>query len=184
MARVSTPWPLLKVVNLVNYQVAWLACVAGAAQGWYWLGPIVVALLTLFHLTVMPHRRRELVFLLLVGVLGFAIDTAHAAGGAFSFAERSNYSWLCPPWMAALWVIFATLFHSSLAWLRGRYLLGAALGAVGGPLAYYAGARIGAITLGPLPALGLLTVAGVWALATPLLLRLSQWVLPNLTAGA
>jgi hypothetical protein len=40
----------------------------------------------------------------------------------------------------------ATLRHS-LGWLRGRWLVGAVLGAVGGPLAYLGGESLGALIL-------------------------------------
>jgi NAD(P)-dependent dehydrogenase (short-subunit alcohol dehydrogenase family) len=35
--------------------------------------------------------------------------------------------------------------NGSLSWLRGRYWLGAFLGALGGPVAYYSGHRLGAV---------------------------------------
>jgi hypothetical protein len=72
------------------------------------------------------------------------------------------------------------MFHSCLAWLRGRYVLDALLGAAGGPLAYYLGARLGAIAFPDPPGLGLAIVAAAWALAVPLLLRLSWWIVPAL----
>ena len=52
-----------------------------------------------------------------------------------------------PMWFFALYALLATTLNASLGWLRGRPVLAAVLGAIGGPLAYYAGARIGAITL-------------------------------------
>jgi len=52
--------------------------------------------------------------------------------------------------------------------LRERLLLAVVLGAVGAPLAYYAGGRIGAVGFGE-PAMALAAIAAGWAIMTPLL---------------
>ena len=71
--------------------------------------------------------------------------------------------------MLALWINFGTLVNGSLSWLRGRYWLGAFLGAWGGPAAYYSGHRVGALTFHP-PLIIHLAVLGIaWAVAVPLL---------------
>jgi hypothetical protein len=75
--------------------------------------------------------------------------------------------------MVALWVLFATTFNASLRWLRGRPLLAMALGAVGGPLAYLAGAQLGAISF-PELASGLAVQAAGWTLLMPLLMRIAD----------
>ena len=74
-----------------------------------------------------------------------------------------------PYWMVALWALFATTLNVSLRWLRARPWLGALLGALGGPAAYYAGARLGALELATAGA-GLGAIAIGWAVLTPLLL--------------
>ena len=76
--------------------------------------------------------------------------------------------------MAALWANFAGTLHLCLDWLRGRYWLASALGACGGPLAYYGGQRLGAIQLGSNTAISLLVIAVEWALVTPALVYLSE----------
>jgi hypothetical protein len=53
--------------------------------------------------------------------------------------------WLAPVWIIAMWAGFATLLHVALRWLLPHRWLAALLGAVGGPLAYYAGMRLGAV---------------------------------------
>ncbi len=74
--------------------------------------------------------------------------------------------------MIALWANFATTLNLSLAGLQTRPWLAALLGLVCGPLAYWGGAGLGAMTfITPLPAL--ITLALGWALLTPLLLALA-----------
>jgi hypothetical protein len=71
-----------------------------------------------------------------------------------------------------MWVLFASTLNVSLRWLRGRWMLAMLLGAVAGPLAYYAGAGLGGVVIAePLPAFTAL--AAGWAAFVPLLIRLS-----------
>ena len=79
---------------------------------------------------------------------------------------------LPPPWMIALWANFATTLNLSLAGLQTRPGLAALLGLIGGPLAYWGGAGLGAMTfVAPLPAF--IALALGWAVLTPLLLALA-----------
>jgi len=72
----------------------------------------------------------------------------------------------------ALWMLFATTLNVSLAWLKRSALLAALFGAIGGPLAYYGGAKLGALSfLAPTPALVALALG--WGLLTPLLIKLA-----------
>jgi hypothetical protein len=75
-----------------------------------------------------------------------------------------------------IWAQFATLFHYALYWLSGRYLLAAIFGLFGGPLAYWAGIRMGAAYFGPDPLVTILCLAVVWATVTPILCRLSVYL--------
>jgi hypothetical protein len=60
--------------------------------------------------------------------------------------------------MVMLWVNLATTFYFFPGWLRGRYVLSAIFGAIGGPIAYFSGAKLGAMTR--LPEAGNLLVIG------------------------
>jgi hypothetical protein len=74
--------------------------------------------------------------------------------------------------MVSLWMAFATTLNHSLRWLASRPWVAALAGAIGGPLAYLAGAKLGALTLAaPTPAL--ILIAGLWAVAMGLLSLLS-----------
>jgi tetrahydromethanopterin S-methyltransferase subunit D len=69
-----------------------------------------------------------------------------------------------------------------MGWLRGRYLAGAIFGAVGGPLAYLSGAKLGAASL---PSTDGLVILGItWAAAFPALLTVAEFVRRRLAARA
>ena len=157
-----------QLVNLIGFNAGWFACVLSAAAGVPWAGLVGVAALVLLHLWMMPHPRREIALLAIAGLVGAVIDSIQMRAGIFSFPGYAM-SWICPIWLIALWVNFATTFHVTGRWLKGRYVLAALLGALSGPMSYVAGAKMGAIRLHPdaLIATGALAVA--WGLAMPLL---------------
>jgi Protein of unknown function (DUF2878) len=165
-----------RLLNFAMFYLGWFACVMGAGRGHLWLGPSVVAALVLLHLYMTPRPVQEIRLILLIGIFGFAVDTLQASAGAYAFTGTSPAPWLCPLWMVALWMIFATTLNASMAWLAGRYRLAAALGALCGPISYVAGARLGAIELPANASASLVGIAIVWACVMPSLLWLREFL--------
>jgi len=161
-----------KAINVVLFQTAWFAAVLGAARGLFWLGPLVMIPTLSVHLALQSNRKGEMRLLLAAGLLGLVFDTVLVAGGVFTPLQHLFPRPYSPPWMICLWLNFAATLNVSMAWLRGRYLLAALFGAIGGPLAYYGGARLGATEALPTTA-GMLLLAIGWGLITPLLVRLA-----------
>jgi hypothetical protein len=156
------------IVNYLGLQLGWLACAWGAAQGFVWLGPAVVAVHLGLHLWWSENRQREVFFIALVTLAGLVIDSVQKATGLVAYAaDFPLLSWLAPAWIIAMWALFASAMSGSLQWLAGRYLLAALLGAIFGPLSYRAGAAMGAASfpLGDGFSLGVL--AAIWALVLP-----------------
>jgi hypothetical protein len=162
-----------KLLNVILFQAAWFAAVLGAAEGHCWYGPLAVALAVAVHLALIDERRGELKLLLAAGVLGFCFDTALTYAGVFTPRGDLFPHPFSPPWMVSLWLNFAATLNVSLAWLKGRYLLAALFGAVGGAGAYYSGARLGATLVLP-DADGIFILALGWGIMTPLLVWLAK----------
>ena len=78
-----------------------------------------------------------------------------------------------------VWTTFATLPNHSLAWHKKRLGLAALLGAVGGPLAYWAGVRLGAATFNWPLLPSLLLLAAIWGILMPGVMRLSSRLAPE-----
>lgn len=184
--------------QLIAFNALWFASVGGAAGGRPWLGPAALipylaaecvwrarldARRTPAHATSGPARLLALAAA--AGALGYLLDSALTLPGLLRFPARAALGWPSPVWMVALWAGFATLLDGSLAWLRGRWLLAAVLGAASGPASYFAGTRLGALSLGgvaggegPGLAAALLAVSAEWALGMTLLLLLARWINP------
>ena len=165
-----------RLANFVAFQLSWLACVAGAGQGLPWLGPLVVAGFVAGHLyTRAPGemRRAEARLLISAAAIGYLADSALVLGGQLGFPPHASLGWPSSAWMVALWVALAATLSESMAWMSGRYLVAGVFGAIGGPLAYLAGVRLGAAALGPNQDVALAAVAVEWGVAMPILVWLA-----------
>ena len=170
-------------VNFVAFQLGWFACVLGAANGMPWAGPLVVLGVVALHLARVPRPRPELRLIAVSMALGLLVDSLLLATGWLSYPAgpwlpgpwQSNpwQSNLAPYWIVAMWALFATTLNVSMGWLRGRPLLAVLMGAVGGPLSYLAGEKLGGIEL-TAPAAALTALAVAWAVAMPLLMKLAE----------
>lgn len=162
---------LLFTINIIAYQGAWFACVLGAAGGHTMIGVAAALVVVLWHLYTASHRIAELRLVAITALFGAVFETLLNASGWVRMSPDLLLGWT-PLWMVALWAAFATTLNVSLRSLRRRYVLSAALGAVGAPLAYYAGARLGALQIvHQLPAT--LAISLGWTLAILLLMRLA-----------
>ena len=110
-------------INLLLFQVGWLACALSAAQGRSCLGPAVVAVLIVIHLAFASDRGGEVLVLIGVAVLGTLLDTTLARLGVVTFSAAGSDAALCPMWVTVLWMNFATTLRGCLQWLSGRSLL-------------------------------------------------------------
>lgn len=161
---------LRKLTNLAAFQLCWFACVLGAASGHPALGVAMVTGWALVHLlTNRATVETEAGLMACAAMLGLAGDSALVLAGLIEFPAPARLGAPTTLWMVALWIAFATTLGHSLGWLRGRYALGAAAGAVFGPLAYWAGSRLGAVSM-PGGAQSLIAVCALWLTATPALL--------------
>ncbi|MFE8033151.1 DUF2878 domain-containing protein [Thiohalocapsa marina] len=160
------------LINFLLFQASWLACVLSGAHGWPLLGIAVVAIVVGYHL-VRAHRPwAEAALLALAGAIGAFWDGQLVGHGWLIYPSGVFAQWLAPSWIIAMWVAFATTLNVSLRWLRGRAGWALLFGAIGAPLAYYAGARLGGVQFAD-PLIALLAVAAGWMLITPVLVALA-----------
>jgi len=160
-------------LNVVLFQFGWFACVLGAAHGVPWVSVMAAGAIIAWHLTRATQPHRELALLTAAAVLGAIFETLLMQTGWVRFETGVLVAGAAPYWMVALWVIFATTLNVSLRWLRQHPGLAALFGAVGGPAAYYAGTRLGALEF--VAAGAALAAIGIgWAILVPALLGAAQ----------
>ncbi len=168
------------LINIVSFYLGWFACLLGAIHNMPWLGALVMAALLTLHLFLTENRAQELRFILVTGLFGTGLDSLLMLSGLYIFTNHT-LSWLCPVWIPALWMGFASTLNHSMRWLHGRYGLACLFGATGGPLSYYAGVSLGALTFVPSTGTTLIVLAAVWSLVVPGLLWLAHTMSPQVS---
>ncbi|SDG49859.1 Protein of unknown function [Pseudomonas benzenivorans] len=150
------------IVNALLFLLGWLTCVLAGDSPWLLLAGVALAV----HLRWTSSWAAEGKLLLSVFLAGSALDSFLLNLGVFDFGTPRR---LIPLWLALQWLLLATTLNHCLAWSARPWWRGSLLGAIGGPLSYYAGARIAGVglPLGSWPTLALL--AAIWALVVPVL---------------
>lgn len=169
--------PINIIVNFLLFQLAWFACVLGAANAIPMIGVAFTALVVAWHLFKAYKAKQEAILILIAIAIGATfdqvmlstqlIDYVHHGWGNFALNAQ-----LVPVWIIALWAGFTTSLNVSLKWMRHKYLIAILFGGIGGPLAYFAAQKLGAVTLTSTNSFVALSIG--WALITPLLLKLSE----------
>jgi Protein of unknown function (DUF2878) len=166
------------IINFVLFQIAWFACVLGAARNMPWLGVIVTVVIVAWHLYQAKQAKPEVILLLIALVIGAAFDQLMHSTQLLTYQAHGWSDSLVPAWILALWAGFVTALNVSLRWMRNikspsKWLVMVLFGAIGGPLAYMGAEKLGAVTLNSMPASHIALGVG-WAILTPLLVILSQ----------
>jgi hypothetical protein len=158
------------VVNVIAYQCAWFASVLSTAAQRPVIGMIVVLVVVLWHLRTAVAPWRELRLVAIAALAGAVFESLLFASGWVQREPALLLGSFTPLWMVALWAAFATTLNVSLRALRQHRVLSAALAAAGAPLAYHAGASMGALHWVDETS-ALVAIAAGWALLTPLLMK-------------
>lgn len=169
-----------RLVNYGAYQVGWLAAILGAAWGHGAWGATVAFGLTAGHLWLARDRRGEAVLVVTALATGLAVESGQIAAGTYRILAASTETGAPPLWLLALWAQFATTFRFSLRAVMTRPRRAMLFGAVGGPIAFLAGERLGAVVLQAPVLSSVARLILAWALA---LLWLS-WVTRRLAGRA
>jgi hypothetical protein len=147
---------LKQIANAVLFQLGWFACVLGGNSYWL-LIPVGVLLIHLLWISSWTEDGR---LILSITVLGTLLDTALRTLGVFQFTEPGP---LIPFWLILLWALLATTLRHCLAWSARPWWRAAVLGALGGPLSYYAGSQLAGVQFGFGLAPTMAVLALLWA---------------------
>lgn len=157
------------LTNLLMFQISWFSAAFLTAYA-----SLIIALLLLVHFALTPTPREDSK-LMLLAIVGMAIDTLHLLIGTFA-AEQSFF----PLWLILLWVMFCISFNHSLAWFTQRsYGLLAVVGAIGGTLSYWGGIQSGALTTAQPTSFVISILLLTWALLFPSLVIGHQFLLSS-----
>jgi len=161
-----------RIINLLLFQGVWFLAVLGAAAGHGWVGAIALAVFMVTHGQLAGNPRADFRIAGVAMLIGAVAETALIQSGLISYASALPFVGFAPVWLLSLWGAFGLTMNSCIAWLQNRLLLAAFFGAIGGPLSYFGGVKLGAATTDHMDIV-LAVIAVVYSLATPLLLKLA-----------
>ncbi|WP_339540032.1 DUF2878 domain-containing protein [Pseudomonas sp. RA_5y_Pfl1_P24] len=153
---------LKTLANAVLFQCGWFACVLGGDSLWLLVGLAALGI----HLLWISSWAQDGRLILGVTLLGTLVDTSLRTVGFFQFSEPGP---LIPLWLVMLWALLATTLRHCLAWSTQPRWLAALLGAVGGPMSYFAGSQLAGVSFGYALWPSLVGLALLWALLFTLL---------------
>ena len=107
--------------------------------------------------------------------VGSTVEIIQIAAGTYQLTSGTVYAALPPPWLLTMWAQMATTFDFSLRPIVRRPVASIVFGALGGPLAFLAGERLGAVTLQRPLAPGLILLSVTWAAAMGVLAFAERW---------
>lgn len=161
---------LNKAANFIWFQTIWFLAIFTQYE-FVW----VIGLLFVAFFLISPAKTRDMVLLMIVIVLGCVVDSALTLANLFLF-NSAVFVVPIPFWLIALWGAFSLTLPYSLNYLQSKTLLCALLGAIFGPISYWAGERFGAVVFPQSLGLTLFTLAIVWAAIFPLCMVLTRHV--------
>ena len=161
-----------KLINFILFQSIWFILILAAAhESFYGLAlGLLLILVQYWHGKLMVP---DFKLILASIIIGFAHDTYL---NYFKFIQYNIdfNTYYSPVWIIGLWISFALTINHSLAWLGNKKLLQMIFGLIGGPLAYIAGEKLGAIYM--INTMTLYVLALSWACITPLLFQFKKKV--------
>ena len=155
-----------KVINFIAFQVIWLIAVIGAANEIWLPTALAVAAFCCWQLPSKRRHKSDLALIICAILSGLLLDSLWQATGLIEF--KLALPLIAPVWILLLWVTLALSINHSLAWLKKNIWLAVLFGAIGAPLSYFAGSKLGALTYpqGLLMIHILLSIS--WAIIMPL----------------
>ncbi|MFT0473449.1 DUF2878 domain-containing protein [Pseudomonas antarctica] len=153
---------LKPLANAVLFQCGWFACVLGGDSRWLLVAGAVLAI----HLLWVSSWSAEGQVILAVTLLGTVIDTSLRTFGVFHFSLPGP---LIPFWLVLLWALLATTLRHCLAWSAQPWWRASLLGAVGGPLSYYAGSQLAGVSFGYAAVPTMIGLGLLWAILFPVM---------------
>ncbi len=169
------------LLNLILFQIGWVATVAGAGQGLWWTGPISLFVMAAVTFKLSPWPRTDLALMCVACLIGLIVDTAYIYFELVRFAEPVPFMELAPIWILGMWMSFALTLNHSMRLFKNHLLAATIFGLLGGPLAYYVAVQnFAAAEIVATPWLAYTVIGIVWAIMTPLLLVLAKSWLPKL----
>lgn len=160
------------VLNFIAFQLVWFVVILSAAKGMILVGLLATLLFAVLQLFVSRYRQSDLKLLGLGFVAGMMLDSIWLNMGWIDYAS-SNTLGFAPLWIGCLWLNFMLTLNHSMSWMHSRLKMVAVMTLFAAPLSYFAGSKLGAVSLVE-PAYAVPALSISWALLVPMLMCLAR----------
>lgn len=166
------------VINYLFFYVGWAYCMYQASLGHPFQSFIVVVPILIFHLITVNSPLAELFIIISISMVCTLFDSLMLIFGFIHYsAGISSFPWMAPPWLTAIWMLFAMCLNHSLSWLRSIPFFAAIMGSAAVVICYIGANKVGVIYFpGRENISALLLIAIFWMLFFPFSLKYSNWI--------
>ena len=153
-----------KIVNALLFQACWFSAVMHS-----WELAMAPLLCLLGHSVWKERGQHDYLGLAALVTFGLAFDTFMFQLGIFVSPSQEVAAVLgMPLWLMAMWCAFSLTLSSSLSWYTRFPRVFIGVTALAGPLSYWGGMRLGALTIEPV---GFVLLAFEWGLIAYMVVR-------------
>lgn len=157
----------------VGFQLVWLSAAFGAAHGSALIGTLTALVFIAAVVASSTSATSVLAISTVSAMTGLVVETGLLAAGLVHYEASWPSHAVAPVWIVALWFGFGATISPLVALTgRDRWIRLVMLGALAGPAAYWAGARISALQVEDPGWPAYLTIAIIWGIVLPVLAAL------------
>lgn len=158
----------LKLLAVIWFHIAWLACVYCGLYGLTWASLLfpIVSFYILHRMDPLTANKIKRLFGL--AFIGIVFDFVAIHFGWITFPKDEG---LFPIWLLSMWLLFIAVLPLA-EFIKNRLVIAAILGAIFGPLSYYSGNAFGVLYMNG--SFAIVAYAVFWSLYFPMSLKIMK----------
>ncbi|WP_438970462.1 DUF2878 domain-containing protein [Methylophaga sp.] len=161
------------ILNFIAFQLVWFVVVVTAAKETSIYAIAAITVFTAMQLLYSHCRLADSKLLVTGVIIGTLLDTVWLNLGWIVYAADTGTGF-APLWVAALWANFTLTLNHSLNWLKNRLSVLIPCSFLAAPLSYYAGSKLGAVSL-PETVTAYTALAVSWSILIPVFMSLAKY---------
>jgi hypothetical protein len=130
------------LITILGFKIVWLSCVLGEVYIDSLFGFFIGILFLITFLFFVSNKISAIKIILFFSLIGYLFDSSLSFFKLYTIKAEINFIFL-PIWFVVLWPSFCCLFVNVLSFLQNKFFYATVLGAILGPLSYYAGLSLG-----------------------------------------
>ena len=161
--------------NIIGFYLCWWISIFGAANNYFFIGPVFVLFFLFFHFYYVVNQKKEIIFILICFFIGLFIDTCFLRFDVIDYKGTlpDNFN-IAPLWVVSLWMCFGSSISHSFKWVKGNYIFLFFLGALSGPIIYASATKLEVLYFNYAIYINLISVSIAWGLFLPLVVYISD----------